>query len=142
MVKFIIVAWQICNRGEFMDTKNLSQFIAWSKTTDLQEITYKTPGSALEIKTAAAEPTASDFSCKLSPVTSHAVGIYHAGKKGKEVILKENCEVKKGQFLGVIEMNKTEKELTAPCDCVIKIIPAKDGAAVEYGQPLFFVEPK
>ena len=37
-----------------MDTKTLSQFIAWSKTTDLQEIIYKKPGMGVEIKTAAA----------------------------------------------------------------------------------------
>ena len=132
-----------------MDTKTLSQFIAWSKTTDLQEIIYKKPGTGgrapslgVEIKAAAAMPQASDFSTKLIPVPAPAVGIYHAGKKGREIILKEEMPVKKGDFLGIIEMNKTRKEVHAAADGVLKIIAVTDGQPAEYGQPLFFIEPK
>ena len=132
-----------------MDTKTLSQFIAWSKTTDLQEIIYKKPGSGgrapalgLEIKAASAMPQASDFSTKLIPVPAPAVGIYHGGKKGREIILKEEMPVKKGDFMGIIEMNKTQKEVAAPTGGILKIIGITDGQPAEYGQPLFFIEPE
>ncbi|MDR1123599.1 MAG: hypothetical protein LBL61_03160 [Elusimicrobiota bacterium] len=125
-----------------MDTRTLARFIAWSKTTDLQELIYKKPGASVQIKTAAAAPHAADFSSKLTPVLSPAVGIYHSGAKGKEIVLKENAEVKKGAFLGVVEMNKTAKEVLAAADGLLKIIGVSDGQCAEYGQPLFFIEPK
>lgn len=125
-----------------MDTKTLSDFIAWSKTTDLQEITYKKDGITVEIKTADAAPRATDFSCKLTPVKSPAVGIYHAGVKGKSVTVKENMPVKEGDLLGVIEMNKTTEEVKASISGTLKIISITDGKPTEFGQPLFFIEPK
>ena len=125
-----------------MDTKTLSQFIAWSRTTDLQEIVYKKPGEGIEISAAGAVPAATDFSSKLKPVASPGVGIYHAGRRGKEVTVKENTAVKVGDLLGVIVVNKTEKDVLAPVDGIIKIAGVADGQPVEYGQPLFFLEPK
>ncbi|MDR0953209.1 MAG: hypothetical protein LBM71_03350 [Elusimicrobiota bacterium] len=125
-----------------MDTKTLSDFITWSKTTDLQEIIYKKNGIAIDIKTAAATPAASDFSCKLDIVAAPALGIYHAGKKGKALALKENMPVKKGDLLGTIEMNKTLKDVLATIDGVLKVISITDGLPTEFGQPLFFIEPK
>ena len=125
-----------------MDTKTLSDFIAWSKTTDLEEIYYKKDGVTVNIRTSAADPKACDFTCKLTPVASPAVGLYHAGKKGKAVNIKEDMPVKKGDYLGQIEMNKTVKEVTAPIDGTIKIIIATDGAPAQFGTPLFFIEPK
>jgi biotin carboxyl carrier protein len=125
-----------------MDTRTLAEFIAWSKTTDLQELIYKKPGAGVQIRTAAAAPRAADFSAKLTPVLSPAIGIYHSGAKGKEIALKENMKVKKGAFLGVVEMNKTLKEVLAAADGLLKIAGVSDGQCVEYGQPLFFIEPK
>lgn len=124
-----------------MDTKTLSDFIAWSKTTDLQEVVFKKDGVSVEISTAAKNPQASDFSCKLAAVKSPAVGIYGLGKKGKAVTVKENMPVKQGDILGYVEMNKTFKEIPAPVKGTLKIILASEGSAVEYGQPLFFIEP-
>ena len=124
-----------------MDTKTLSDFIAWSKTTDLQEVVFKKDGVSVEISTAAKNPNASDFSCKLTAVKAPAVGIYGLGKKGKAVTVKENMAVKQGDILGYVEMNKTVKEVSSPVKGTLKIILASEGAAVEYGQPLFFIEP-
>lgn len=124
-----------------MDTKTLSDFIAWSKTTDLQEVIFKKDGISVEISTAAKDPKASDFSCKLTAVKAPAVGIYNSGVKGKALILKENMPLKQGDILGYVEMNKTLKEVICPIEGTLKINLAKDGAAVEYGQPLFFIEP-
>ena len=125
-----------------MDTKTLADFISWSKTTDLQEVIYKKEGAAVHIKTAAANPQATDFATKLTAVKSPAVGIYHGGKKGKEIVIKENMPVKNGDLLGIITMNKAEVEVISPMDGALKIITIVDGEPVEYGQPLFFIEPK
>jgi biotin carboxyl carrier protein len=126
--------------GEYMDTKTLSDFIKWSKTTDLQEIIYRKNGTAVEIKTAPAVPQASDFSSKLQAVTAPAVGIYHSGKKGKEITIKENMTLAKNHPLGVIQTNNTETEITAPCGGKLKIIGISNGQSAQYGQPLFFIE--
>jgi biotin carboxyl carrier protein len=125
-----------------MDTKTLSDFIAWSQTTDLQEITYKKGVVSFEIKTAQANPRACDFSCSLTPVKAPAVGVYQAGKKGKAVNIKENMQVKEGDTLGCIIMNNTAKEVVAPCSGTLKIISTSEGKTAEYGTPLFFIEPK
>jgi biotin carboxyl carrier protein len=68
------------------------------------------------------------------------VGIYHIGKKGKEIMLKENVPVKKDAFLGSIEMNNTQTDIIAPCGGILRIIAVSDGQSAEYGQPLFFIE--
>lgn len=125
-----------------MDTKTLSDFIAWSKTTDLEEIVYIKDTTKLQIKTAQARAQGTDFSCKLTPVKAPAVGIYHAGQKGKAIAIKEDMPLKAGDLLGFVEMNNTSKEVKAPAEGTLKIISAKDGAAVEFGQPLFFIEAK
>ena len=125
-----------------MDTKTLSDFIAWSKTTDLEEIVYIKDSTKLQIKTAQATAQGTDFSCKLKAVKAPAVGLYHAGSKGKAITIKEDMPVKQGDILGFVEMNKASKEVAATTEGILKIISVKDGAAVEYGQPLFFIEPK
>jgi Biotin carboxyl carrier protein len=125
-----------------MDTKTLSDFITWSKTTDLEEIIYIKGQTKLQIKTAQAQADGTDFSCKLIPVKAPAVGIFHEGSKGKAIALKEDMPVKKGDILGFVDMNNTSKEIKASEEGTLKIISVKDGAAVEYDQPLFFIEPK
>jgi len=50
--------------------------------------------------------------------------------------------VKKGAELGVVEAAKEFKPVSAPADGTLKIISVEDGHTVEYGQPLFFLEPK
>ncbi len=50
--------------------------------------------------------------------------------------VKEGQEVRKGQFLGILEAMKMENELTAPRDGVIKVIHAAPGKAVMRGDVL------
>ncbi|MDR1684033.1 MAG: hypothetical protein LBR90_01040 [Elusimicrobiota bacterium] len=125
-----------------MDTKTLAEFITWSKTTDLEEITYNKAGTYVQIKTAQAAAKTGSFACRLTPVKAPAVGIYHAGAKGKALNLKEDMPLKEGQTLGYIEMNKTQKPVLAPKEGALKIISIEDGQSAQYGQPLFFIEPK
>ena len=49
--------------------------------------------------------------------------------------------VKKGQVLCVIEAMKLMNEIEAECDGRISVILVENAQSVEYGQPLFLIEP-
>ena len=49
--------------------------------------------------------------------------------------------VKAGQTLCILEMMKMMNELTADIDGVVRDILVENGQTVEYGQPLFAIEP-
>lgn len=124
-----------------MDIKLLSEVAAWFKTTDLAELTYKKDGHSIEIKTKDALPEGANFDSVLSPVTSPAVGIYRAADKGKMLSLKEGQKVSEGEMLGVVAMPNTSHKVLANKTGTLRIISVTDGKPVEYGQPLFFIEP-
>jgi len=42
----------------------------------------------------------------------------------------------------VVEVGKDLKSITATSDGLLRIISIEEGKPVEYGQPLFFIEPK
>ena len=46
-----------------------------------------------------------------------------------------------GQTLCILEMMKMMNELTADIDGIVREILVDDGATVQYGQPLFAIEP-
>jgi acetyl-CoA carboxylase biotin carboxyl carrier protein len=50
-------------------------------------------------------------------------------------------EVEAGQTLCILEMMKMMNELTADVAGVVREILAEDGETVQYGQPLFAIEP-
>ncbi|WP_428897428.1 acetyl-CoA carboxylase biotin carboxyl carrier protein [Parelusimicrobium proximum] len=124
-----------------MDTKMLSDIMNWLSTTDLTEFVYKKNGHSIEIKTKESEPAGSSFESILSPVTSPAVGIYYASYKGKTASLKEEQDIKEGDFMGVVAMPSSTHNILANRTGKLRIISVRDGKAVEYGQPLFFIEP-
>jgi acetyl-CoA carboxylase biotin carboxyl carrier protein len=77
------------------------------------------------------------------PVVSPVVGVFHnGGMVGPREIVKEGDRVRKGQLLAAIEAMKVPNELRAPIGGVIAKLLVKDGAAVEYGQTLFLMQPE
>ncbi|WP_428041890.1 biotin/lipoyl-containing protein, partial [Candidatus Avelusimicrobium fimicolum] len=48
--------------------------------------------------------------------------------------------VKEGDSLGVVETVSHKHKVTAPVSGKLRIVTAKDGAPVEFGLPLFFIE--
>ena len=42
----------------------------------------------------------------------------------------------------MVEVGKDFKSVIAPSNGLLKIISIEDGKPVEYGQPLFFIEPR
>ena len=125
-----------------MDTKLIKEVTNWMKTTDLAEFCYENNGDSIEIKTQEALPEPAQFACSLTAVTAPTVGIYHAADKGQNLTLSEGQTVEQGDLLGVVETVSKKHKITAPVSGKLRAISAQEGAAVEFGLPLFFIEPQ
>lgn len=123
-----------------MDTKLISEVTNWMKTTDLAEFCYEKDGNCIEIKTQEALPEPAQFTCSLTAVTAPAVGIYHLAAKGKNLTLTEGQTVQEGDALGLVETVSKKHPVTAPVSGKLRKITAQEGAVVEFGLPLFFIE--
>ena len=123
-----------------MDTKLIADVTNWMKTTDLAEFCYEKDGNCIEIKTQEALPEPAQFTCSLTAVTSPAVGIYHMADKGKNLTLAEGQEVNEGDSLGLVESMSKKYPLTSPLSGKLRKVTAQEGAVVEFGLPLFFIE--
>ena len=124
-----------------MDTKLITDITNWLKTTDLTEFCYHKDHNCIEIKTREALPQPVQTACHLTAVTAPALGFYYAAQKGKNLILKEGQAVKQGDALGIVESTGKKHSVTAPTAGTLRVISAEEGKPVEYGQPLFFIEP-
>jgi len=71
-------------------------------------------------------------------VTSTLVGVFRAATR--ETITEESV-VRVGQILGFIEAMRLMNEVTAPQAGRVRAIYVQDGQPVEYGQPLFELDP-
>ena len=116
----------------------------WMNGTDLQEVTWKKGKNKISIKFGEGETPSYNLtaSAKLIPVNSPGVGIFRFSARGQTFSVKEGMEVKKGQTLGIIEIGKVLKPVNSEDSGFVKIICVEDAKAVEYGQTLFFLEPK
>ena len=123
-----------------MDTKLISEVTQWMKTTDLAEFCYEKDGNCIEIKTQEALPEPAQFTCSLTAVTAPAVGIYHMADKGKNLALTEGQAVSEGDALGLVETVSKKHVITAPLSGKLRKVTAQEGAVVEFGLPLFFIE--
>ncbi len=75
-------------------------------------------------------------------VTAPMVGTFHrALEPGGEPLAKVGEVVSPGEVLGVIEAMKMMNEIEAKFGGRIKQVLVEDGKPVEYGQPLFLIEP-
>ncbi len=124
-----------------MDTKLITDITNWLKTTDLAEFCYRKDHNCIEIKTKEALPPPLTCTCHLTAVTAPALGFYHAAAKGKSLVLKEGQPVKQNEPLGWIETATKKHAITASVAGTLRIISAEEGKPVEFGQPLFFIEP-
>ncbi len=76
-------------------------------------------------------------------VESPMVGtFYRAPAPGAEPFVKEGDYVEKGQTLCIIEALKVMNEIESEVSGIVRKILAENGQPVEYGQPLFYIEPK
>ena len=123
-----------------MDTKLIKEVTDWLKTTDLAEFCYENNGNSIEIKTQEALPEPTRFSCPLTAVCAPALGIYRAAEKGKNLVFAEGQPIKQGAPMGWVETVSQKHKITAPVSGKLRVINVQEGAAVEYGLPLFFIE--
>ncbi len=120
---------------------------------DVQVRLERTPGPAAAVpapaappaaprapaaKTEAAEPGASPQLTIEAPMVGT---FYRAPSPGAEPYVREGDAIKGGQILCIIEAMKLMNEIEAKVSGRIVKVLVDNGLAVEYGQPLFLVEP-
>jgi acetyl-CoA carboxylase biotin carboxyl carrier protein len=76
-------------------------------------------------------------------VESPIVGtFYRKPSPDSDVFVKEGSSVKKGDTLCIIEAMKLMNEIDAPCDGRVEKILLSEGHVVEFGEALFYINPK
>ncbi len=126
-----------------MTRQTLQDVADWIKSTDLAKVSYRRGEDALAIEVEGTPtPTESAFPpCRLEAVRAQEVGIFRFQDIGKARGPEKGSDVRAGQTLGFITAGKAKYEVKAPAAGRIISELAEDGMAVEYGQPLFFIQP-
>ncbi|MBI4654685.1 MAG: acetyl-CoA carboxylase biotin carboxyl carrier protein [Nitrospirae bacterium] len=79
---------------------------------------------------------------KLITIASPIVGIFHrAPSPEASPFVEVGGTVKKGQVLCIIEAMKLMNEIESDADGIVSKILVENGQPVEYGEPLFLIEP-
>ena len=129
-----------------MDTASLRAVADWMKETDLVEVSYKKEGAGFSLSTPDAPPPVPAGvlpPSRFVPVASEAVGVFQWSEPGKPRVAEEGAEVAEGAVLGVVVTGAgAAKPVKAPVAGRVSRCFADAGEAVEYGRPLFLLEPK
>lgn len=136
----------------------LKALLAFAKKTDLQEVVWekkgtlisfrrRTPGRIVVTPQRGQEPleVPLDDGAALAPVylRSTMVGtFYRSDSPERPPLVVEGTAVVPGQPVAAIEAMKIMKDVLAPMPCRIKKALVDNGHPVEYGQPLFEIEPE
>jgi acetyl-CoA carboxylase biotin carboxyl carrier protein len=67
---------------------------------------------------------------------------YRAPSPDSDPFVEAGQTVRQGEILGIIEAMKIMNQIEADCSGQIRSILAENGQPVEFGQPLFVIEPK
>lgn len=146
-----------------MDLKRIEQLIDLMERSGVMQLSLELPDYKVSITrgaqgapvvtssespaAASPEPAATDETeleaLEAIPVVSPVVGVFHnGGIMNPRQPVKEGDRVEKGQLLAAIEAMKVPNELRAPVGGVVSKLLVQDGAAVEYGQTLFLIQPE
>lgn len=129
-----------------MDTAQLKTVLDWMKGTDLVEIAYRRAGKGFSLASAEAPPAIPAGTlppARFSPVSAESVGVFQWGEPGKARKVEEGRDVAAGDVLGVIVAGSgASKPVKAPVAGRVSKCFVDAGEAVEYGRPLFLLEPK
>jgi acetyl-CoA carboxylase biotin carboxyl carrier protein len=143
-----------------MELEDLKELIELLKETDITEIQVEKEGTkvkikrekffqSLEIATQKALAV-QQASCKeieeetqrLITVTSPIVGTFYRSPSPEAAVFAETgLKVKKGQVLCIIEAMKLMNEIESEVDGILVKALVENGQPVEYGEPLFLIEP-
>lgn len=127
-----------------MNTAEIEQILSWLKGTDLVEVGFRQGAKGFSLATPQAQPEHHypAATSRFAPVCAPAVGIFQWSQPGRPKTAEEGAEIAAGQPLGLIETGKGKSTpVTAPSAGRLSRVMVDSGAAVEYGQPLFFIEP-
>ncbi len=156
-------------KGRPMDLKELRALLKLVETSDIEELEIERQGQRVRIRRrggnaiqvvapapavpphappalqnapAGAPPPAPARAENLVTIESPMVGtFYRAPAPGAEPYVKEGQVVEKGSVLCIIEAMKLMNEIEAEVKGRIVSVLVENAQPVEYGQPLFLVEP-
>ncbi len=145
-----------------MELDEIKHLIELLQDTDITELMIEREGSKLKIKRekyfssfetvpSAVNPPAHET---VSPkgedskeqsyitITSPIVGIFHrAPSPESPPFVEAGSSVRKGQVLCIVEAMKLMNEIESDTDGIITEILIENGQPVEYGEPLFHIQP-
>jgi len=140
-----------------MEFDDLKELIGLLKDTDITELVVEKDGVKVKIRRdkffshlevpqtilpGRRETTETEPEGKLFTVTSPIVGtFYRSPSPDAEPFVDAGTVVKKGQILCIIEAMKLMNEIESEIDGVVMKMLVENGHPVEYGEPLFLLEP-
>ena len=145
-----------------MELEDLKQLIELLKETDITEIQVEKEGTKVKIKRekffqsidiatqkatsvsqeAVIKKEIEEEAQRLITVTSPIVGTFYRSPSPEAPIFVETGkQVKKGQVLCIIEAMKLMNEIESEVDGILMKALVDNGQPVEYGEPLFLIEP-
>ena len=145
-----------------MDLNEIKELIDLLQDTDVTELSIEKEGSKIKIKKekylaaahmvpaapgpvienadSAKEQAADDST--LATINSPIVGIFHrAPSPESPPFVEVGSTVRKGQVLCIVEAMKLMNEIESDIHGTVSKILVENGHPVEYGEPLFFIEP-
>ncbi len=144
-----------------MELEDLKELIELLKETDITEIQVEKEGTKVKIKREKffqsleiARPKISsvqesdikkeieDETQRLITVTSPIVGTFYRSPSPEAPnFIEAGLRVKKGQVLCIVEAMKLMNEIESEVDGILVKVLVENGQPVEYGEPLFLIEP-
>ncbi|MDQ7786845.1 MAG: acetyl-CoA carboxylase biotin carboxyl carrier protein [Thermodesulfovibrionales bacterium] len=143
-----------------MELEDLKELIEILRETDITEIQVEKDGTKIKIKrekllapfdmtshkSATCQdkgvPEPSEETQRLVTITSPIVGtFYRAPSPDANPFAEVGMKVSKGQVLCTVEAMKLMNEIESDVDGVIVKILVENSQPVEYGEPLFLIEP-
>jgi acetyl-CoA carboxylase biotin carboxyl carrier protein len=144
-----------------MELEDLKKLIDLLKETDITEIQVEKEGTKVKIKRekyfqsleiatqktpflqeAAIKKEIEEETQRLITVTSPIVGTFYRSPSPEAPIFVETgLRVKKGQVLCIVEAMKLMNEIECEVDGILMKALVENGQPVEYGEPLFLIEP-
>ena len=140
--------------------KRLQDLLEFAEKTDLQEVVWEKKGQVVSFRrtpqpekpakaadgtaltNGAATSTTPAKPPEPSVIKSTMVGtFYRSDSPNRPPMVVEGTVVDGGQPVGAIEAMKIMKDVVSPSSCKIVKALVANGHPVEYGQPLFEVEP-
>jgi acetyl-CoA carboxylase biotin carboxyl carrier protein len=144
-----------------MELEDLKSIIELLKESDITELLVEKEGTKVRIKRekmfppiempapkahvvreTVVEETPEEETQRLITVTSPIVGtFYRSPSPDAQSFVDTGQKIKKGQVLCIIEAMKLMNEIESEVDGVMVKALVENGQPVEYGEPLFLIEP-